>query len=101
MVPSADARIVAKKPMMTEFLATCIQVALFQKSHQNAAPRSASGFCMPKVMSLSYQRMLYPSGSKVSIFSVKVKYGSALKLSGITMMIGAIRNRKISPQITR
>ena len=36
-----------------------------------------------------------------SIFSVKVKYGSMLNDSGITTRIGAIRNRKIRPQITR
>ena len=42
MVPSVVESSVAATPMITEFFATCSQVALFQKSSQNEEPRSAS-----------------------------------------------------------
>ena len=48
-----------------------------------------------------YHRSEYASGSKRSIPSVNVKYGSALKLSGTITRMGATRNAKISAQAAR
>ena len=69
-------------------------------AHQRAS-RGASGWAMPKVSRLSYQRSDQPSGSSDSISRVKVKNFSALKDSGITTMIGAIRNTNTPVQIAR
>ena len=55
-MPRTVARIVAETPMISEFLAACTQVALFQTSAHQAASRGASGATMPKVSSRSYQR---------------------------------------------
>ena len=98
---SVVARIVAQSPTQNEFFAACTQVARYQTSDHQALSRGASGVFRPSVSSVSYQRREYPAGSSVTIFSVNEKYGSALKLSGITIRIGAIRNRNTSPQITR
>jgi len=43
----------------------------------------------------------YPAGSKDNISGVKVKNGTALKDSGMTTTIGAIRKKKMHPQIIR
>ncbi len=56
-VPRAAARIVAKKPMMTEFLAALTQAALFQTSDHQELSRGASGAVIPKVSKRSYQRV--------------------------------------------
>jgi hypothetical protein len=78
-VPKKVANIVAKKPMMILFLMEWIHCGLEMMS---------SYHLVEKALALS-----------VNIPWVKVKYGSALKESGIKTTIGAIRKNNISPQI--
>jgi len=42
-----------------------------------------------------------PAGSRASISGVNVKKSSALNDNGMITMIGAIRKKKMIPQITR
>ncbi len=55
-MPSTVARIVAKKPMMIEFLAALTQAAFAQTSAHQAPSRGAEALDMPSVSSSSYQR---------------------------------------------
>ena len=68
-------------------------------SRNNDQLRGCIGSAMPLMRMSSYQRSEYASGSRDIIPSVKLKYGSALKLSGAMMRIGVMRNRKISAQM--
>ncbi|VDC18923.1 hypothetical protein XINFAN_00010 [Pseudogemmobacter humi] len=72
-VPRQVDRIVAQKPMITEFFAAFTQEAFCHMSPHQEASRGACGACIPTVTSASYQRREYPSGSSASIFPVKVK----------------------------
>ena len=78
-VPKKVAKIVAKKPMIILFLMEWIHCGLVIMS---------SYHLVEKALPLS-----------VNIPWVNVKYGSALKDSGIKTTIGAIRKNSISPQI--
>src|SRR5262245_36317032 len=80
-VPSTVATRVEQMPMM-KLLPTAMFHSLLEKKS-------------------AYQRSEKPAGSRLSILGVKMKYGSALKESGTTTIIGATRNAKISTQMAR
>lgn len=56
---------------------------------------------MPLRKMSAYQRIENASGSRLIIWLVKLKYGSALKLSGMMIRIGVIKKMKISAQMKR
>ena len=61
----------------------------------------SAGSQRPSLSTLLYQRSDQASGSSRSMPSVKVKYGSALKLSGITTSTGATRKISTAAQNPR
>ena len=72
---------VAKNAMMTLFFTAPCQLRLVKKS--------------------VYQRSEYPAGSRESISGVNVKYGTELNERGTMTTSGAMRKKKMRPQMIR
>ena len=80
-VPRPVANAVENTAIMTLFFTAPCQLALVKKS--------------------SYQRSEYPVGSNVSIFGVKVKYGTALNDNGTITINGAIKKKNTNAHSVR
>ena len=79
MVPNVVAKTVASVAIKNELAIDVCQISFDMKS--------------------SYHRIEYADALKANMSALKVKYGSALKLSGIITKIGAIRNKNTTAQI--